>query len=62
MKIAAVFLIVALAAWSQQFEVATLKRSPPPDGNFQIDLGHALNGRVTLGNAALSDCLKFPTA
>src|SRR5215471_12569137 len=43
-----------------EFDVATLKLSPPPSGNtININLGRAVNGRVDLGNATLSDCIKF---
>ena len=43
-----------------EFEVATLKRSPPPPGDrIVIDLGTVRNGRLTLSNASLSDCLRF---
>ena len=42
------------------FEVATLKRSSPPPGDLiNIDLGHLRNGKVTLTNANLADCIKF---
>jgi uncharacterized protein (TIGR03435 family) len=43
-----------------EFEVATLKRSPPPEGDtININLGTVRNGKLTLANASLSDCLKF---
>jgi uncharacterized protein (TIGR03435 family) len=43
-----------------EFEVATLKVSPPPEGDsININLGQLRNGRLTLANASLSDCLKF---
>src|SRR5689334_10560516 len=43
-----------------EFEVATVKQSPPPEGNLiQINLGRLLNGTLTFGNASLSDCLKY---
>jgi uncharacterized protein (TIGR03435 family) len=42
------------------FEVATLKLSPPLEGDlFNINLGRIQNGRVTFSNASLSDCIKF---
>ena len=42
------------------FEVATLKQSPPPTGDFiNINLGTFDHGKVTLTNASLSDCLKL---
>ena len=51
----------ALASYAQpQFEVATVKRSPPPEGDrININLGGLRNGTLTFGNASLSDCLKF---
>jgi len=54
-------LAFALAAYAQPaFEIATLKRSPPPEGDrININLGNLRNGRLTFGNASLSDCLKF---
>jgi uncharacterized protein (TIGR03435 family) len=43
-----------------QFEVAVVKQSPPPAGNLiNINLGTFRNGRLTFGNASLSDLLKF---
>lgn len=43
-----------------QFEVATVKSSPPLAGDrIDINLGRVLNGTVTFTNASLSDCLKF---
>lgn len=43
-----------------EFDAATLKRSPPPQGDtININLGTARNGKVTLTNATLSDCIKF---
>ena len=43
-----------------EFEVATLKQSPPPTGDLiNINLGRVLNDTVTFTNASLSDCLKF---
>jgi uncharacterized protein (TIGR03435 family) len=43
------------------FEVATVKAVPPPQvgEQYNINLGAVRNGRVTLGNVTLSDCLKF---
>ncbi|HEY7333929.1 MAG TPA: TIGR03435 family protein [Bryobacteraceae bacterium] len=42
------------------FEVATVKRSPPPEGDLiNINLGNVRNGKLTFSNASLSDCLKF---
>lgn len=43
-----------------QFEVATVKQSPPPSGDrIDMNLGNIRNGRLTLENATLGDCLKF---
>ena len=43
-----------------EFEVATVKQSPPPEGDLiNINLGRVQNGTMTFGNASLSDCLKF---
>jgi uncharacterized protein (TIGR03435 family) len=50
----------ASAQKPSEFDVATLKRSPPPSGNtININLGVARNGKVSLTNATLSDCIKF---
>ena len=62
------FLAVALVlaspsfnfAQQREFEVATVKTSPPPQGNsININLGGFRNGVLTFTNASLSDCLKF---
>jgi len=47
-------LAFALAAYAQPaFEIATLKRSPPPEGDrININLGNLRNGRLTFGNAS----------
>jgi len=43
-----------------EFEVATVRRSPPPSGDLiDINLGTVRNGKLTFANASLSDCLKF---
>jgi uncharacterized protein (TIGR03435 family) len=43
-----------------EFEVATLKASPPLTGDLiNINLGTVRNGKVILSNASLSDCLKL---
>jgi uncharacterized protein (TIGR03435 family) len=58
-KVAPCLLIACLAS-AQSFDVATLKLSPPLTGNaININIGAARNGRVTLANATLGDCLKF---
>jgi uncharacterized protein (TIGR03435 family) len=49
-----------LAARQPQFEVATVKLSPPPSGDaIPINLGTAINGTVTLTNTTLSECLQY---
>jgi uncharacterized protein (TIGR03435 family) len=43
-----------------EFEVATVRQSPPPPGDLlNINVGTVRNGKVTFENASLSDCLKF---
>jgi uncharacterized protein (TIGR03435 family) len=44
-----------------QFEIATVKSSPPTKLGelININLGTFRNGRLTFTNASLSDCLKF---
>ena len=55
-----VTLPLILAAAPPEFEVATVKQSPPPEGDLiQINLGRLLNDKLTFGNASLSDCLKY---
>ena len=54
--------VVCAYAAVQQFEVATVRRSPPPPGNatnININTGTVRNGKLTFENASLSDCLKF---
>lgn len=61
-RLAALALLTAGAILAQTpaFEVATLKISPPIQGDsFSINLGQVQNGKLTLGNASLSDCIKF---
>lgn len=49
-----------LAQVSPAFEVATVKSSPPPEGDsININLGTVRNGQLTLTNASLSDCIRF---
>jgi uncharacterized protein (TIGR03435 family) len=51
--------VVAASAQSR-FEVATVKLAQPPAGDLiNINLGNILNGRLTLTNATLADCVKF---
>jgi len=49
------------AAIMPEFEVATVKLSPPPPeiDRININLGNFRNGKLTFGNASLSDCLKY---
>jgi uncharacterized protein (TIGR03435 family) len=43
-----------------EFEVATVKSSPPPLGDLiNINLGTVRNKKLTFANASLSDCLKY---
>jgi uncharacterized protein (TIGR03435 family) len=43
-----------------RFEIATLKLSPPPEGDLiNINLGTFRNGRLTLTNVTLNDVIKF---
>ena len=55
---------MAVLAWAAPaFDVATVKQSPPPSGDLvHINLGTFANGRVTLTNASLSDCLEFASS
>jgi len=62
--ISAVLLLIAFAAFlaarQSQFEVATVKLSPPPNGDaIPINLGTAINGTVTLTNTTLSECIQY---
>jgi uncharacterized protein (TIGR03435 family) len=58
--LAVILTLPATAADRPEFEVATVKRSPPPEGDaININLGTVRNGKVTFANASLSDCLKF---
>src|SRR5437868_9762767 len=51
---------ICVFAQTPQFDVASVKRSPPPESDrIVINLGRALNGMVTLGNATLADCIQF---
>src|SRR6185369_15816702 len=44
-----------------EFDVATLKAEAPlaPGDNYRANLGSFANGKVTLTNVTLSDCIKF---
>src|SRR5258708_11708128 len=58
--IAAVLMVSATSAQTPQFDVATVKASPPPKGDtININLGQIVNGRVIFTNASLGDCIKF---
>ena len=66
MKTIALSSVLALTVLAQpqanrlEFDVATVKLSPPPSGNsININLGGTRNGRLDLANATLSDCVKF---
>src|ERR1700677_448422 len=51
---------VLAVAQIPEFEVATVKSSPPPTGDLiNINLGNIRDGKLTFVNASLSDCLKF---
>jgi uncharacterized protein (TIGR03435 family) len=53
-------LALAQAPAVPEFEVATVKSSPPPAGDLiNINIGGFRNGKLTFANASLSDCLKF---
>jgi uncharacterized protein (TIGR03435 family) len=53
-------LIATQAGAAPEFEVATLKQSPPPAGDaIDINLGTVHNGRLTLANATLSECVRY---
>jgi uncharacterized protein (TIGR03435 family) len=61
-----IFVAVALAATAgfaqtrPEFDVASLKVSPPPQTDkININLGTARHGVVTLANASLADCLRY---
>jgi uncharacterized protein (TIGR03435 family) len=44
----------------EKFEVATVKLSPPPDGDLiYINLGRFQGGRLPMTNVTLSDAIKF---
>lgn len=58
--LAVILTLPATAADRPEFEVATVKRSPPPEGDLiNINLGTVRNGKLTFANASLGDCLKF---
>src|ERR1700722_15407129 len=50
----------ALLAQSPQFDVATVRRAPPPKGDtYNINLGTIQHGALTLTNTTLADSLRF---
>lgn len=54
------YLASAIGQPRPEFDAATVKLSPPPKGDLiNINLGTAINGKVTLTNATLADCIKF---
>jgi uncharacterized protein (TIGR03435 family) len=56
----ALLLLSLSPAFGAGFEVATVKPSPPPEGDLiNINPGSYRNGRLLFANASLSDCLKF---
>jgi uncharacterized protein (TIGR03435 family) len=67
MKTAVFALVLATGVSAQKplpaipaFEVATVKRSPPPSGDtININIGTVRNSTLTFANASLSDCLRF---
>lgn len=70
MKTAAIAVVLACAAGLfaaglfgadlARFEVATLKQSPPPQGDsYNITLGAIKGDRLYLTNVTLNDCVKF---
>ena len=54
-------ILLASVAFAQpSFDVASLKPSPPPDGDtYTANLGTARNGEVEITNGTLADCIKF---
>lgn len=63
--VAAIVITIPILAQSQprsgiKFEVATVKQSPPATGDsIVINLGTVQNGKVTLTNTTLSECVRF---
>ena len=52
--------LAAALAHAQSFELATVKSSPPPEGNLiNIDLGTFRDGRLYLTNVTLNDAIKY---
>jgi uncharacterized protein (TIGR03435 family) len=60
MRTVTVLLCAAQLCAAQTFEVATVKLSPPPEGDrININLGNFRSGRLTLTNVTLKDAMKF---
>jgi uncharacterized protein (TIGR03435 family) len=56
----ALLMTAALHAQPPVFEVATVKRAPPPEGDtYGINLGTTSHGMVTLTNTTLADSMRF---
>ena len=54
--------VYAALVWAQApaFDVASLKPSPPPEGDlYRANLGTVRHGELTMANVTLSDCLRF---
>jgi uncharacterized protein (TIGR03435 family) len=52
--------ILPLGAQAPSFDVASLKRSPPPPGDLiNINLGKVQHGELTMVNVSLADILRF---
>src|SRR5215469_10460368 len=60
MRVFVLTVLCAISAAGQNFEVATLKLSPPPKENrIVINLGRWQTGRFDMQNVTLSDLMKF---
>lgn len=55
-----ILLLAAALAHGQSFDIATVKLSPPPQGDrIDINLGTFRDGTLSLTNVTLSDAIKF---
>jgi uncharacterized protein (TIGR03435 family) len=55
-----VLLLTGAAPAQPAFDVASLKPSPPPEGDLiNIDLGTVSHGMLTLTNTTLSECVRY---
>ncbi len=55
-----ILLMAGFAAAQPAFDVASVKPSPPPEGDLiNINLGGASHGVVTLANTTLSECIRY---